>query len=172
MPITASVPVLPAAPPDAADRPAATRPLRHLPRRPGTATSVLRAITTSGSHRLEAEGSAEGSREGGGATPTGPAAGSEKGTGGTGLRGLTLRDLAAGGGGATLSWTLAAHLGLLGTATGTFLISVISAVAVAVAGDSLRGLRQMALRAVRSARERRVHRIRAARSRTGAGRTR
>lgn len=115
------------------------RPLRHRPRRERTATAALRALP------LEAPDAPATGQPGRAARAAAP-----------GLRGLTVRDLAAGGGGATLSWTLAAHLGLLGTAAGTFMISVLSAIAVAVAGDSLRGLRQMALRCVRSAQERRT----------------
>lgn len=73
------------------------------------------------------------------------------------VRSLRLRDVAAGGAAATGSWTLASHLGLLGTPTGTFVVSVLSTVLVALASDSLTGTRRMLLQAVRRARQSRRH---------------
>lgn len=76
------------------------------------------------------------------------------------VRTLRLREVAAGGGAAAASWSLAAHLGLLGTATGTFLVSVVSAALMALAVDSLVGARRLLLRWVRSTSATRRHRSR------------
>lgn len=136
----------------------AVRPVHHLPRRPGTATSVLRALGTGPMPVVAAEGSTD-------ATPTTrPTAASARTRDvAPAVRTLRVRDIAAGGGAAAASWSLAAHLGLLGTATGTFVVSVVSAVLMALAVDSLVGVRRLLLRWVRSARAARRHRSRAGR---------
>lgn len=142
------------------------RPIHHAPRREGTATSVLRAIGTGpvpvvgfpgGSTRTAttADRPRVGDLEGRDATAS-------RGASGPGVGALRLRDIAAGGAAAAGSWSLAAHLGVLGTATGTFIASVVSAVLLAIAADSLTGVRRLLLRAVRALRGSRRHRSRAA----------
>lgn len=138
----------------------AVRPVHHTPRRPRTATSVLRALGTGPLPVVAAEGSTD-------ATPTtrptsaSPSAGDRDVA--PAVRTLRVRDIAAGGGAAAASWSLAAHLGLLGTATGTFIVSVVSAVLMALAVDSVVGVRRLLLRWLRSARAARRHRSRAGR---------
>lgn len=113
---------------------ARSRPLRHRPRRESTATTMLRSIDDP---------------EGGASRPPGsmdPAAAPRWQS-----SQLRLRDLAATGGAATLAWLLIAHLHLLGTATGTFLVSVVSAISLAVTRDMLDGAHQRVSRAAKAA---------------------
>lgn len=129
------------------------RPQRHHPRREQTATTMLRAIGTGPLPALpgldvSAPASERTARERTALAPTESHAAPAP-----SVRSLRLRDVAAGGAAATGSWTLAAHLGLLGTATGTFIVSVLSTVLVALATDSLATVRAMLLRAVRTRRE-------------------
>ncbi|GAB2535948.1 hypothetical protein [Brachybacterium huguangmaarense] len=140
------------------------RPVHHGPRRESTATSVLRALSTGSMPVVRPEVAARvaagddvplGATRSG-AARTGSSAAPEA-PDGPGLRSLRLRDLATGGGAATAAWTLAAHLGLLGTAFGTFVVSIGSAILMALAADSLTGARRMLQRWMRSLRERRVH---------------
>lgn len=133
------------------------RPLRHLPRRDATATGVLRALGT-GPMPAVTEAATTRSRPATDEAPPAPAPAPAE-----SVRSLRLRDLTTGGAAAAGSWTLAAHLGLLGTATGTFVVSVVSAILVALAADSLTGLRRMLLTTVRRARRNRVHRTRGTR---------
>lgn len=126
-------------------RPAGGAALRHVPRRSATATSVLRAVGTGSIPVLSGADAAGSTRV--------PASGH-------GVRALRLRDLAGSGAAAAGSWTIAAHLGLLGTAAGTFMVSVVSAILVALTADSLTGLRRMLLRSVSRLRQNRRHRRR------------
>jgi hypothetical protein len=153
--------------------------MRHLPRRTITATSTLRAIDTraldlgpqrisiTGAGPSEDLGPAAGSaRPGGGSrrTDEGQGAGEER----RAVRSLSARELVTGAGTAAGAWTLAGHLGLLGTAGGTFMISLVSTIGVALVADSLTGARRMLVRLVRGLRERRAHALRTSRS-AGAG---
>lgn len=117
----------------------AARPVHHLPRRDETATSVLRALGTGPVPVVGAEGASP--------RTDGPSATTPQ------VRSLRLRDVATGGAAAAGSWTIAAHLGVLGTAGGTFLVSAVSTVLVALASDSLGGARALLLRLVRRARQ-------------------
>ncbi|UYG17165.1 hypothetical protein BRM3_01635 [Brachybacterium huguangmaarense] len=144
------------------------RPLHHLPRRDATATGVLRALGT-GPMPVVAEASVVASTRLA-ADETAPASAAPAPA--ESVRSLRLRDLTTGGAAAAGSWTLAAHLGLLGTATGTFVVSVVSAILVALAADSLTGLRRMLLNTVRRARQAGVHRTRGPRSAGGGGASR
>ncbi|MDO5634913.1 MAG: hypothetical protein Q4G34_08615 [Micrococcus sp.] len=107
------------------------RPQHHLPRRPATATSVLRAIGTGPqqTHASLAD------------TPPAPSTAAAEPVPAPAMRGLRFRDLAAGTGAATGAWVLVSQLGLIGTAGGTALISLVSAVGMAFASDSLAGAR-------------------------------
>lgn len=156
MPSTAVL-ELPAAPPNRAH--AGLHVQRHRPRRQQTATSVLRAIGTGPIPQIVAPAGQE--TRGSAARPEGvttatPSGGDQSAA--AAVRSLRMRDIAAGGAAATGSWTIASHLGLLGTATGTFIASVASTVLVAIAADSLAGTRVMLLRTLR--RWRQVHRHR------------
>ncbi|PWH07668.1 hypothetical protein DEO23_03330 [Brachybacterium endophyticum] len=146
---------------------------RHLPRRTVTATTTLRAIDSRalelGPQREDAataqdsgQGSARGSTQGSVRSPRpSRAEDSER----RAVRSLSPRELVTGAGTTAGAWTLASHLGLLGTATGTFLISLVSTLGVALVADSLTGARRALLRLVRRLRERRAHRQRSSRSR-------
>lgn len=134
--------------------PRSTLPVRHQPRRGPSATGVLRAIGTGlvpvvmevdGDRDRKSPGS-EGSAD----SAQSPAT----------VRSLRLRDITTGGAAAAGSWTLAAHLGVLGTAGGTFIVSALSTVLMALATDSLTGGRRVLLRTVQRARQARVHRPR------------
>lgn len=138
MPSTAVLELPAAAPAHVQDHVHAhVRVQRHRPRREQTATSVLRAIGTGPIPQIIAP-------------PTTAAA----------VRSLRMRDIAAGGAAATGSWTLASHLGLLGTATGTFIASVASTILVAIAADSLAGTRIVLLRTLRRWRQAHRHHTR------------
>lgn len=176
----------PAAPATAA--PATAARARHLPRRTRTATSRLRAIDT----RALALGPQmfDRSNEGGsGAAPGTALAISERAEGRSApsgrfeqadadhsrrsehaVRSLSLRELVTGAGTAAGAWTLAAHLGLLGTAGGVFLISLVSTTGVALVADSLTGARRMLMRLLGGARQRRTHRRRIERMSAPGGR--
>lgn len=118
---------------------------------------MLRALGTGPPPVVAAEGSTD-------AKPTRPTAASARARDvAPAVRTPRVRDIAAGGGAAAASWSLAAHLGLLGTATGTFIVSVVSAVLMALAVDSLVGVRRPLPRWVRSTRAARRHRSRAGR---------
>lgn len=145
----------------------ARRGLRHAPRRVSTATAVLRAIPTGQMPALPLSSHARDDHRGLPApAPSAVVASraasherehdvSETRTADApreGVRGLRIRDLAASGGAAAITWTIALHLGLLGTALGTFVVSVGSAVLMAVVADSFTGARRMLLRWVRKAR--------------------
>lgn len=131
------------------------RPVRHLPRRSASATGVLRALDPA---------SAEGPHGSEGATD---ASGSTAAVRSPRTPSLRVRDLLTGGVAASGSFALAAHLGLLGTAGGTFVTSVASAVIVALSSDSLSGLRRGLLHLLR--RRPGAARSRTARSRGGDG---
>ncbi|MCL6422998.1 hypothetical protein Bequi_06275 [Brachybacterium sp. JHP9] len=187
-PAPAPLPAASAAP--LAAIPTGRAPARHRARRAVTATTALRAMDTQALElrRVHASGSSPAAplsgsagtsgsaSRGGTAVPPGaaalpgaaaPPAATSPGPAGPSVRALRMRDLLSGGSAATGAWVLAAHLGVLGTATGTFVVSVVSAVGVAIAADSVTGLRRVLSRGVRRAQVRRRHHSRGAASPQG-----
>lgn len=166
--------------PDTAAAQSAAR-ARHRPRRTRTATSRLRAIDTRAldlGPQIFAQGgeaissptpgtaleTAARDERTGRAEPAERAGANRAQRSEHAVRSLSLRELVTGAGTAAGAWTLAAHLGLLGTAGGVFLISLVSTTGVALVADSLTGARRMLVRLVRGARQRRAHRRRIERS--------
>lgn len=120
----------------------------------GAATGARRTTRTgTGTGATTAPGTGTG-------TGTGTSADDVAPTTAAAVRSLRMRDIAAGGAAATGSWTLASHLGLLGTATGTFIASVASTILVAIAADSLAGTRIVLLRTLRRWRQAHRHHTR------------
>lgn len=144
-------------------------PARHRPRRTATATSRLRAIDTRALDLGPQTVAEDPSSRPGTDVARRPerAARTEH-----AVRSLSLRELVTGAGTAAGAWTLAAHLGLLGTAGGVFLISLVSTTGVALVADSLTGARRMLVRVVGGARRRRAHRRRIERAASRDGRIR
>ncbi|MFE5776526.1 hypothetical protein [Brachybacterium sp. NPDC056505] len=148
-------------------------PARHRPRRTATATSRLRAIDTRAldlGSQMQGGDSSAGPGSDVARRPERAADRSERTE--HAVRSLSLRELVTGAGTAAGAWTLAAHLGLLGTAGGVFLISLVSTTGVALVADSLTGARRMLVRVVGGARRRRAHRRRIERATSRDGRIR